>query len=202
MRIGTRLVQAKPGESTTTVCQHGGRPDPIGTRAPGVWDLFGRNLERVACRWTRYEQQYVDRLLSGGSMNKQDTPGVIAPPPLIYLAALVIGVALHYLAPTPFIPRGFAYWLGAALILIGMWIVMSGRQVMLKAGTAIRPTVPTTSLVTVGPFRFTRNPLYVGTTLSYLGIALVFQSLWALALLIVVLAVMQRGVIEREERYL
>ena len=135
-------------------------------------------------------------------MSQQDTPGVIAPPPLIYLAALAIGVALHYLAPTPFLPRGFAYGAGAVLIVIAVCIIMSGRQVMLKAGTAIRPTVPTTSLVTEGPFRFTRNPLYVGTTLLYLGIALVFQSLWALALLVLVLAVMQRWVIEREERYL
>ena len=135
-------------------------------------------------------------------MSKQDTPGVIAPPPLIYLAALVIGVALHYRVPTPFIPRGFAYGLGAVLILIGGWIVISGRQVMLKAGTAISPTVPTSALVTMGPFRFTRNPLYVGVTLCYVGIALAFQSLWALALLVVVLAVMHRGVIEREERYL
>ena len=135
-------------------------------------------------------------------MSKRDTPGVIAPPPLIYLAALVIGVALHYRAPTPFIPSGFAYGLGAVLILIGGWIVISGRQVMLKAGTAISPTVPTSALVTMGPFRFTRNPLYVGVTLCYVGIALAFQSLWALALLVVVLAVMHRGVIEREERYL
>jgi protein-S-isoprenylcysteine O-methyltransferase Ste14 len=135
-------------------------------------------------------------------MGKHDTPGVIAPPPLIYLAALIIGVILHYLAPTPFMPRGFAYGLGAILILIGVWIVISGRQAMLKAGTAISPTVPTTALVIVGPFRFTRNPLYAGVTLCYVGIALAFQSLWALALLVVVLTVMQRGVIEREERYL
>ena len=135
-------------------------------------------------------------------MSKQDTPGVIAPPPLIYLTALVIGLGLDYLAPTPFLPRSLAYGLGALLILIGAWIIISARRMMQRAGTAIRPTIPTTALVITGPFRFTRNPLYVGATLIYVGIAVAARSLWALALLLVVLAVMQRGVIDREEHYL
>jgi protein-S-isoprenylcysteine O-methyltransferase Ste14 len=58
------------------------------------------------------------------------------------------------------------------------------------------------ALVTTGPFQFSRNPLYVSLTLLYLGIAIAAQSLWALALLIVVLAVMQRSVVRREEHYL
>ena len=135
-------------------------------------------------------------------MSKQDTPGVIAPPPLIYLTALVIGLGLGYLAPTPFLPRSLAYGLGAVLILIGAWIILSARRMMQRAGTPIRPTIPTTALVITGPFRFTRNPLYVGATLFYVGIAVAARSLWALALLLVVLAVMHRGVIDREERYL
>ena len=73
---------------------------------------------------------------------------------------------------------------------------------MRRAGTSERTSVPTTALVTTGPFRFSRNPLYVALTLAYLGIAVAAQSLWALALLIVVLIVMQQGVIGREERYL
>lgn len=135
-------------------------------------------------------------------MSKQDTAGVIAPPPLIYLAALVIGLGLGYLAPTPFLPRSLAYGLGAVLILIAACIVIPARRMMQRAGTAITPTIPTTALVTTGPFRFTRNPLYVGLTLLYLGIAVAARSLWALALLLVALAVMQRGVIDREEHYL
>jgi len=135
-------------------------------------------------------------------MSNQDTPGVIAPPPLIYLAALIIGLALDYLAPTPFMPRGLAYGLGAVFIMIGVWISVPAERAMRQAGTAVKPTLPTTALVITGSFRFTRNPLYVGLTLFYLGIALAVQSLWALALLLVVLAVMHRGVIDREESYL
>ena len=135
-------------------------------------------------------------------MSKKDTAGVIAPPPLIYLAGLVIGLGLGYFSPTPFLPRSLAYGFGAVLIAIGAWIMIPARGMMLRAGTAIRPTMPTTALVTTGPFRFTRNPLYVGATLFYLGIAVAARSLWALVLLLVVLVVMQRGVIDREERYL
>ncbi len=135
-------------------------------------------------------------------MSKEDTAGVIAPPPLIYLTGLLIGLGLGYLAPTPLLPRSLAYGLGAVLVLIGALILVPARQEMLRAGTAIRPTIPTTALVITGPFRFTRNPLYVGATLIYVGIAVAARSLWALALLLVVLAVMQRGVIDREERYL
>jgi protein-S-isoprenylcysteine O-methyltransferase Ste14 len=135
-------------------------------------------------------------------MSKQDTPGVIAPPPLIYLTAVVTGLILRYLVPTAFLPRGLDYALGAALIVIAVGILLWGVRVMRRAGTSVKPTVPTTALVTTGPFRFSRNPLYVSLTLLYLGIAIAAQSFWALALLFVVLAVMQRGVIDREERYL
>jgi len=135
-------------------------------------------------------------------MSKQDTPGVIAPPPLIYLAGLVVGLGLGYFLPTPFLPRSLAYGLGVVLIVIAVGIRLWGGQVMGRAGTSIKPTVPTTALVTTGPFRFSRNPLYISVTLLYLGIAIAAQSVWALVLLLVVLAVMQRGVIDREERYL
>ena len=73
---------------------------------------------------------------------------------------------------------------------------------MHRAGTNIRPDLPTTALVTEGPFRFTRNPLYLGLTLMYAGIALLIPGTWPLLLLVPVLLVMRWGVIAREERYL
>jgi len=131
-----------------------------------------------------------------------DTAGVIAPPPVIYLTSLVIGLVFRALVPTPFLPRGLAFMLGAILIAIAVWLSVWGVRVMHRAGTSEKTSLPTTALVTTGPFRYSRNPLYVSLTLAYLGIAVAAQSLWALALLIVVLAVVQRGVIDREERYL
>ena len=135
-------------------------------------------------------------------MKTTDTAGVIAPPPVIYLTSLVIGLVLRALVPTPFLPRGLAFMLGAILIAIAVWLSVWGVRVMHRAGTSEKTSLPTTALVTTGPFRYSRNPLYVSLTLGYLGIAVAAQSLWALALLIVVLAVMLRGVIGREERYL
>jgi protein-S-isoprenylcysteine O-methyltransferase Ste14 len=73
---------------------------------------------------------------------------------------------------------------------------------MRKAQTHINPREPTTAIVTTGPYQFTRNPIYVSLTLLYAGIALLANAIWALALLPAILYVMNRGVIEREERYL
>ncbi len=135
-------------------------------------------------------------------MNKPKTAGVIAPPPLIYLAGIVIGLVLPNPVPTSILPRGLGYGVGAVLILSAVWISLWGVREMRRAGTAVNPRTPTTALVTTGPFRFSRNPLYVSLTLCYLGIAIAAQSLWALVLLLGVLAVTQYGVIYREERYL
>ena len=135
-------------------------------------------------------------------MNKSDTAGVIARPPLVYLTALVIGLVAGTLVPTPFLPRALGYPLGAVLVVIALGLFGSGIRTMGRAGTPVRTSDPTTALVTTGPFRFTRNPVYLSFTLCYAGIALAARSLWALLLLPVVLVVIQYGVIYREERYL
>ncbi len=135
-------------------------------------------------------------------MNTHDTAGVVAPPPLIYLAALVVGLVLSAIWPTPFLPRGLGYVIGALLIAVAVGLAFWGVRVMRHAGTPVSPRVPTTALATTGPFRFSRNPLYVSLTLCYLGIAIATQALWAIVLLPFVLAVIRRGVIDREERYL
>lgn len=135
-------------------------------------------------------------------MDRQETSGVIAPPPLIYLAGLVIGLLLSAAAPIPFLPRGLAHVFGGILIVVAVGVAFWGFRVMLHARTPVNPWEPTTALVTTGPFRFSRNPLYIALTLCYLGIAIAAQALWALALEVPVLIVIQRGVIDREERYL
>jgi len=73
---------------------------------------------------------------------------------------------------------------------------------MHRAGTNVRPDRPATALVTGGPFRFSRNPLYVSLIALYLGITLLFDALWPLILLIPVLAFVHWGIVLREERYL
>jgi protein-S-isoprenylcysteine O-methyltransferase Ste14 len=73
---------------------------------------------------------------------------------------------------------------------------------MRRAGTNILPNKPTLTIVTEGPFRFTRNPLYVTNALFYTGLTLVFNTPWPLLLLAPMLLVVHWGIIRREEEYL
>jgi protein-S-isoprenylcysteine O-methyltransferase Ste14 len=73
---------------------------------------------------------------------------------------------------------------------------------MVRSGTNVIPNQPTLAIVTDGPFRYTRNPLYIGATLAYTGLALIFNSFWPLLLLPALLMVIHWGVVRREERYL
>ena len=134
--------------------------------------------------------------------NMQDNAGVIAPPPLIYAGALAVGLLLHRAFPVKFLSRGVARILGATLIGIAGTVITSAVREMRRADTPVNPTEPTRALVVEGPFRFTRNPLYLSLTLLYAGIASFVNTLWAMLLLPVVLIVMNRGVIDREEQYL
>ncbi len=131
-----------------------------------------------------------------------DTAGVVAPPPLIYAGALTAGLLAKALLPVRFLPSNRAWVLGLPLIGSGLLLFLFGLRAMHRAGTEVRPDRPTTSLVVEGPYRFTRNPLYLGFTLVYGGITALANSLPSALLLPLVLLVMRRGVIEREERYL
>jgi protein-S-isoprenylcysteine O-methyltransferase Ste14 len=140
--------------------------------------------------------------MSDDAREAPDNPGVIAPPPLIYAGALAIGLLVNRLYPIAFLPRGLSRVLGWSLIVGGLVIGSLGFREMKRAGTNVDPREPTTAIVTEGPYRFTRNPLYLCLTLVYAGISALANALWAVLLLPGVLAVMRRGVIEREERYL
>ena len=132
----------------------------------------------------------------------QDTPGVIAFPPLIYGIPWLLGLGVHALIPLRVLAPGPARALGIVVTALGIALAGWGRWTMHRAGTDPNPTKPTTALALDGPFRFTRNPLYLSLTIIYVGLTLLVNALWPLLLLPGVLVVMQRGVIEREERYL
>ncbi len=131
-----------------------------------------------------------------------DTAGVVAPPPLIYAGALAAGLLAKTSFPAAFLPRRVARLVGLPLLGAGLLLVLSSLRTMRRAGTDVRPHKPTSSLVIDGPYRFTRNPIYLGFTLFYGGITALANSLPSALLLPLVLLVMRRGVIEREELYL
>jgi protein-S-isoprenylcysteine O-methyltransferase Ste14 len=130
-----------------------------------------------------------------------DTPGVIAPPPLIYLIAMLGGMLLNRAYPLPMLSPFVARALGVACAAAGV-VVLQALLAFRKAHTNPEPWKPTTALVVRGPYRFTRNPMYLGFTCVYIGIACWFNTAWPLLLLPIVLIVMHYGVIVREERYL
>jgi len=130
------------------------------------------------------------------------TPGVIAPPPVLYGAALIIASALHWFWPLPIFRASVVRWLGIAVVALGLALVLQVFRTMRAAGTNVDPRRPTTAIVTTGLFRFSRNPIYVGLTLMYLGLTLAINTWWGLVLLGPMLLTMHRGVILREERYL
>jgi protein-S-isoprenylcysteine O-methyltransferase Ste14 len=132
-----------------------------------------------------------------------DTAHGLAPPPLIFLGALFVGAILERLWPIPLrIPSVPIRVAGICLILMGL--ALSGAVVVHfgRAGTPVTPWRQSRRLVTSGPYRFSRNPDYVGQALLAIGIALAFQLPWVLVTLVPALLLVRYGVIAREERYL
>lgn len=131
-----------------------------------------------------------------------DKAGVVAPPPLIYLGAIVAGALIERVWRARLPVGGWGRVAGLLLIAAAVILAASAVRAFSRAKTSPKPHKPTTAIVTSGPFRFTRNPIYISFTLVQLGIALMTASAWTLALLIPVLLVVRLGVVAREERYL
>lgn len=134
--------------------------------------------------------------------DSRDTAGVIAPPPLIFAIPLIAGLVANWMRPLPILAGSAGLWLGIALAIAGLGLIVSGIVEFSRANTAVVPFSPTTAIVTSGPFRFTRNPLYLGFVLIYVGVSLAANTLWPLFLLPLAIFVLFGGVIKREERYL
>ena len=129
-------------------------------------------------------------------------PGVPVPPPLLYAAGFLAGRALDRRWPLPAPPERHARGAGAALMALGAALPASAVGLFRRRGTSVVPVRPATALVTSGPYRFTRNPMYVGFALVHAGLALRRRSTWALLMLAPVLAAVHSLVVAREERYL
>jgi len=131
-----------------------------------------------------------------------DRAGVIAPPPLIPLTALLLSAFLQRILPAPLLPDRYRRMVGGALL--GVAFVGGGWAVRtMRAGeTPLNPEKPTTQIVTAGPFGLSRNPIYVSFLLIVSGVAALMNSRWPVLLLPAVMTALQKGVIEREEHYL
>jgi protein-S-isoprenylcysteine O-methyltransferase Ste14 len=136
------------------------------------------------------------------SIPETDHPGVIAHPPALFLAFLVAGIVLHLVRALPVSSSIAPRIAGVALVLFGAGLIIWGRRTMKRAGTNINPREPATALVVTGPFRYSRNPLYIAVTAIYIGLALAIGTLWPIVLLAFLFPLVHWGIVRREERYL
>jgi protein-S-isoprenylcysteine O-methyltransferase Ste14 len=136
------------------------------------------------------------------SDDSSDAPSVKIIPPLVYLAGLVIGFLANIWMPIKVVPILVAWTSGGILIFCGAVLAGSAVFKFKEVGTTVRPDRAASTLVIVGPYKITRNPMYLGLACVYFGIAVAGQSVWALILLPVVLTIIQRRAIEPEEAFL
>ena len=131
-------------------------------------------------------------------------PGVVVPPPLIFVATLALGVAIdHFVTQwTTLVPAIARYLLAALLCLAGIALIGSAVGLFRRAGTRPEPWQASSALVLDGVYRFTRNPMYLGMAAIYAAIALILDSAVALLFGIPLILIIRYGVIAREERYL
>jgi protein-S-isoprenylcysteine O-methyltransferase Ste14 len=127
-------------------------------------------------------------------------PGIRVPPPVLVAALLALGWWLRRMAPWPLGPP--LREVGLMLALIGGLLTAWALLRMYRVGTEPRPDRPDTALVAEGPFRFSRNPVYLGYMVIAVGLALVWADAWTWLAVVAASLVLDRWVIRREERYL
>ncbi len=135
------------------------------------------------------------------SKERVDAAGMTIPPPILYAAPLSVGLLLERRVPLLSLPRTPAHVLGVVLLVVGFAFGAWARLLFLFRGTSVVPIRPSTVIVAEGPFRVSRNPIYVSFTAIYVGIAVLCRSVWPLIFLPLVLFAISKQV-RREELYL
>ena len=135
--------------------------------------------------------------------NTADTAQVMIRPPIAWGLAVIAGLAFNWLVPLPFLPANLpAAWLGAMVFVLALALVAWAIVTITWAGSNVPTNLPTTTIVESGPYRFTRNPIYLSMFLALIGLAIAFDNLWLLMMLVPFALVIRYGVVAREEAYL
>lgn len=123
-------------------------------------------------------------------------------PPKIALVAIITMIALHAVVPLAIVVRAPFSYAGSLFLATGTAMIIWSRRAFQAAGTPIRPFTESTVLICHGLYRWSRNPMYLGTVLLVAGVAILLGTLAPLLVVIVVFAILQEGFIRREERLL
>ncbi len=135
--------------------------------------------------------------------DRADAARVIIRPPLAWGLAVIAGLALNWLVPLPLLPADLpAGGLGAMVFVLALALVAWAIVTITRAGSNVPTNLPTTTIVENGPYRFTRNPIYLAMFLGLIGLAIAFDNLWLLMMLVPFALVIRYGVVTREEAYL
>lgn len=132
----------------------------------------------------------------------KDNAGVLAFPPAIFATCVAVGVLLHAIRPLPMTAGPLIRWLGGGVVLLAGGLAIWAQRTMKAAGTNVRPDRPTRAIVTGGPYRLTRNPMYVSLGLLQLAMALLLNDWTVLVMVPVLIAILHVAVVWREEAYL
>ena len=142
---------------------------------------------------------------AGETDNKQSTKGGPLPgllrPPLIFLAAILLGVALNWAWPLPFL-SSIGRLLGPVLTVCAVFLFLRSFGEFRRAGTPVRGSERTTKIVQTGPYGFSRNPIYLSFILLLVGLSVWLNNLWLLITLVPTVGLIAVLVIPREERFL
>ena len=139
----------------------------------------------------------------GASSASRDVANLgLVRPPLVYLISLVSGFMIHFVVPVSFLPVSLAVPLGVPLVAVAIALFSYSVARFRAAGTPVPARKPTTAIVRTGPYRFSRNPIYLAFSLFQLGIAIWVNSVWLLATLVGAVALIHTVVIPKEEQYL
>lgn len=133
--------------------------------------------------------------------NRTDTPGVTILPPVGFLALFGLGAGIEALFPLA-LPFYINEWLGLCLMIMGLIIGFLPVFKFVAIGNDLRPNKPSNHFIAQGLFRFTRNPMYLGAVIGFLGISILFQSLWLLVSSLLIMLYLESYVIPREEAYM
>jgi len=140
---------------------------------------------------------------NSNSNNQKDGVRVVIKPPILFLAFFILGIALRFIIKFPiFSQSSIGYVAGGLLIILGAFLAGWAVKTFKKLGETPHHGRPIHKIVDSGPFKFSRNPMYLSLAFIYIGLSMIINTYWLLLLLPIMLIVLHYGVILREEEYL